>query len=308
MGQEVQPSSEPALRPHMLESLSIDPVKRSALQTAIAKRDYPAAEELLAEEARRDAKSQPVLLVLANILFLDGKHLNCAVVLKKAEKLAELDERNRFLLALSYVTIGKLNWAREELERLAQLSPSNAAYPYWLARIAYRKTDFNLAITYAQRAIRLKPAFMKAYDQLGLSYEVLGDHDEAIKAFQQAIELNRQLASHWPWPSMNLGVVLLRLGRLDDAESCLRESVAIDPHFPVAHYRLGQVLEKKELYEGAIAELEQAASLDPTYPEPHYTLGRIYRRRDDFKAAEKELSMFQDLRKADKLRGITRPD
>jgi len=143
VGQDLQPSSEPALLPRLLENLSIDPARRSALQTAISKRDYPAAEELLADEAKRDAKSQPVLLVLANILFLDGKHLNCAVVLKKAEKLAELDEQNRFLLALSYVTIGKLNWAREEFERLSQLSPSNAAYPYWLSRIAYRKTDFN---------------------------------------------------------------------------------------------------------------------------------------------------------------------
>jgi tetratricopeptide (TPR) repeat protein len=107
---------------------------------------------------------------------------------------------------------------------------------------------------------------------------------------------------------MNLGTLLLRLDRLDEAEAYLRDSVSIDPRFPVAHLRLGQLLERKKLYEEAIAELERAAKLDPTYPEPHYALGRIYRKRGDSKAAERELSMFQDLRSTDKLKGITRPD
>ena len=98
------------------------------------------------------------------------------------------------------------------------------------------------------------------------------------------------------------------MNRLDEAEVHLRDSVSIEPHFPVAHLRLGQLLEKKERFEEAIAELEQAAKFDPTYPEPHYALGRIYRKRRDLKAAEAELSTFQDLRKTDKLKGITRPD
>ena len=110
----------------MLQALPLEPGRRSILEAEIRTRDYKAAEQLLAEEAARDPGSQPILLVLANVLFLDGKHLNCAVVLKKAEKLAPLDERNRFLLALSYVTIGRLHWAGPEFERLAQASPSNA--------------------------------------------------------------------------------------------------------------------------------------------------------------------------------------
>jgi tetratricopeptide (TPR) repeat protein len=103
-------------------------------------------------------------------------------------------------------------------------------------------------------------------------------------------------------------MVLLRSGRLDEAEARLRESVEIDRRFSVAYYRLGQVLEKKERYEEAITEMERAATLDPTYPDPHYALSRIHRRRQDVKAAQRELRIFQDLRNADKLRGITRPN
>jgi tetratricopeptide (TPR) repeat protein len=274
----------------------------------MAKRDYTAAENILAREAANNPKSQSLLLVLADVLFLDGKQLNCALVLKKAERIGPLEERSRFLLALSYIAISRKNLAIPELEKLAQTNPSNAVYPYWLSRLAYRKTDMQLAFKYAQKAVRLDPAFMKAYDQLGLCYAGLNQTDEAIQAYKEAIRLNQQQALRWPWPSMNLGTLLLRLERLDEAEARLRDSIGIDPQFPVAHLRLGQVLEKKEQYEEAIAQLEQAAKLDPTYPEPHYALARIYRKRRDSKTAEKELSLFQDLRNTDKLKGITRPD
>src|SRR5579863_639482 len=298
---EPSPVSPPATI--LPQTLPLDAARRSILQELIAKRNYTGAEGLLAEEAKKNPKSQPLLLVLANVLFLDGKQLNSTLVLKKAELLGPLDERDRFLLALSYVAINRKNLAIPELEKLAQSNPSNAQYPYWLSRLAYRKTDLQLALTYAEKAVRLDAAFMKAYDQLGLCYAGLNQTEEAIRAYTKAIRLNQEQALHWPWPSMNLGTLLLRLERLDEAESHLRDSLSIDPRFPTAHLRLGQVLEKKERYEEALAELEQAAKLDPTYPEPHYALGRIYRKRRDFKAAERELGVFQDLRNTDKLKG-----
>ena len=303
--QELPPISPPATT---LKTLPLDAVTRSTLEEAIGKHNYTAAENLLAEEATKNAKSQALLLVLADVLFLDGKQLNSALVLKKAELVGPLDERSRFLLALSYIAISRKNLAIPELEKLTQSDPSNAVYPYWLSRLAYRKTDLQLALRYAEKAVRLDPAFMKAYDQLGLCYADLDRTEEAIQAHKEAIRLNQQQELRSPWPSMNLGTLLRRLGRLDEAEAYLRDSVGIEPRFPVAHLRLGQVLARKERYEEAIVELEQAAKLDPTYPDPHYALGRIYRRRGDLKAAEREFRMFQDLRNTDKLKGITRPD
>jgi len=308
LGQDVQELSPISPPSATVKILPLDAVTRSTLEEAIGKRNYAAAETLLAEEATKNPKSQPLLLVLADILFLDGKQLNAALVFKKAELLGPIDEPSRFLLALSYIAISQKNLATAELEKLTQSNSSNAVYPYWLSRLAYRKTDLQLALHYAERAVRLDPAFMKAYDQLGLCYAGLNQTEEAIQAYKEAIRLNQQQTLHWPWPSMNLGTLLLRLDRLDEAEAYLRDSFGVDPRFPVAHLRLGQVLERKERYEEAIAELQQAAKLDPTYPEPHYALFRIYRKRRDFKAAEGELSMFQDLRNTDKLKGITRPD
>ena len=292
----------------VLQSLPVDSGMRSDLQAAIAKRDYVAAENLLAGEAAKNPKSQPLLLALANILFLDGKQLNSALVLKRAELLGPLDERSRFLLALSYVSVGRKNLAVSEFEKLAQSNPSNAVYPYWLSRLTYRKTDLQRALSYAQQAVRLDPRFVKAQDQLGLCYAGLGQHEEAIRAYQEAIRLNQEQSLHWPWPAMNLGTLYLQLERLDDAEAALRQSLAVEPQFPVAHLRLGRVLENKNQWNEAVLELKEASRLDPTYPEPHYALARIYKKQADTSSAQRELTLFEALRKTDKQKGITRPD
>lgn len=300
---QITPESAPAL-----QNLPLDSEKRSVLQAAIAKRDYVGAETLLADEAAKSPKSQPLLVALANILFLDGKQLNAALILKKAELLGPLDERSRFLLALTYVAIGHKNLALGEFEKLAQSNPSNAVYPYWLSRLTYRKTDLQRALSYAQQAVRLDPGFVKAQDQLGLCYAGLGEHEDAIRAYREAIRLNREQSLHWPWPAMNLGTLYLQLERLDDAEAALRQSLAVEPDFPVAHLRLGRVLEKKGRPKEAIQELKEASRLDPTYPEPHYALARIYKNQADPASAQRELALFEALRKTDKQKGITRPD
>lgn len=310
--QPVQDEDESAIRPtpliKMLRTLPVPEARRLKIEQAIAGRDYDSAEGLLAEEAKNSSNSQELLLVLAHVLFLDGKQLNASVVLRKAELLGPLDERNRFLLALSYISINERRLAVPELQRLMQANPANALYPYWLSRMAYRDTNLDSALRYAETAVRLGPTLAKAYDQLGLCLAGLDRTDEAIAAYQQAIRLGEQQRLQWPWPAMNLGTLLLRLERLDDAESALRLSLKTDPRFPVAHLRLAKVLETREQWEPAIAELKEAARCDPTYPEPHYALARIYRKLKDFKAAQAESGMFAELRDADRRKGITRPD
>ncbi len=104
---------------------------------------------------------------------------------------------------------------------------------------------------------------MKAYDNLGLSYEALGNMMKPIRSYQEAIRLNRQKSSNSPWPLLNLGTLLVKLGRLEEAESYLRESLQYDPKFPQAHYQMGLLLEKQNKDAEAIRELEQAAALKP---------------------------------------------
>ncbi len=274
--------------------LQLDPKRRAQIEEAIRLRAYTRAETLLVEEINRRPASPNLLTLLGGIFFLDGKALNAAVAFKKAEALGPLDDHSRFTLAMSYVVLNRRDWAWPELEKLTLSDPKNGLYLYWLARLDYDGARYDAAVTKLQKVIALSPDLMKAYDNLGLCYEALGENERAVESYHVALRLNRQRS---PWPALNLGTLLIKLNRLDEAEPHLREALRHDSKFAHARYQLGSLLEKRNKYGEAIQELNQAILDDPAYPEPHYLLGRIYRRTGDREKSEKAFSNFQQLKK-----------
>jgi tetratricopeptide (TPR) repeat protein len=274
------------------------PVVRALVEQAIRARDFLKAEQILAHEIDRAPRSPKLLTFAAGVFFLDGKYLNAALALKKAEAVAPLDDQSRFTLAMSYVVMDRRDWARPELEKLAQKNPDYPSYRYWLARLDYGAQQYPAAIEKLERVIAIDPHYMKAYDNLGLCYEAVGRLDDAVKSYQRAVDLNRQTKGPSAWPPLNLGALLVKQEQLDDAEKYLRESIGIDPNFAQPHYQLGILLERRGLDDQAILELKLAATFDSAYAQPHYALARIYRRTGNTARAVTELSQFEQLRQA----------
>lgn len=297
--QEPPPESReaPRINGRDLDSVGIDAGRRARIDEALRTGAYDHAQALLLEEVERNPRSPELLRVLGGVLFVTGEYLSSAIALKKAEALAPLDARSRFTLAMSYVVMRQRRWARLELGRLADDEPRNALYPYWLARLDYDEEHYAAAVEGFRRVLALDPGYLKAHDNLGLAYEALGRYDEAMESYQKAVRLNRERKARSPWPALNLGILLTRLDRFDDAEPLLRESAVQDPRFAQARYQLGRLLEMKARPADAIAELTAAVDLDPTYAEPHYALARLYRRAGETEKADGALARFQALRK-----------
>jgi tetratricopeptide (TPR) repeat protein len=291
------PPIEKRLDAHDLGAAPLEADVRRRLQEAFDARAYDRAQDLLRAAYERNPGSPEILRLLGGVLFVNGEYLNSAIALKKAEALAPLDERSRFTLAMSYIVMRQRRWARPELERLAAGAPRDPLYPYWIARLEYDDQHYVAAVEGFRHVLAIDPGYQKAYDNMGLSYEALGLNDEAIRSYQEALRLNRERGAHSPWPSLNLGILLVRLGRLDEAEPLFRESAGEDARFAAAHYQLGVVLEKKGQAAAAITELTRAAELDPAYPEPHYALARLFRRAGEGERADAALARFLALKK-----------
>lgn len=282
--------------PSWLQDTPLDPPLQATVQEAVKSRQYNRAEALVLEQHNKNPNSAPLLALLGNILFLDGQYLNCAIAMKKADALTPLGERNRFTLAMAYVSLKHEDWARPEIQKLAQEHPNNALYPYWLSRLAYHDMHMVEAVADVERAIQLNPRFMKAYDNLGLYEEGLGKQDEAIEAYRHAIQLNRETGLHSPWPSCNLGTLLNRLDRLDEAEASLMESLKEAPAFPQAHFQLGLLFEKRSKDGEAMKQLRQAMASDPSYAEPYFILGKILQREHKTEEAQEAFDTFKRLK------------
>jgi tetratricopeptide (TPR) repeat protein len=284
----------------LLAGLQLEPSRSAELASALNRRDYKRAETILLEETKRDPKSArtaKLYTLMGHILFLDGQYLNSAIAWKKAETIASLDDQSRFSLAMAYLRLNRPDWGRDELQRLSQGDPQNPLYLYWLAKLDYDARAYTTAISRLRRVIELDPNMMRAYNNLGLCYDALGQFDEAIQSFTRAIELNRAQKQPSAWPPLNLAVSLVSLNRLDEAVARLHEALSYNPEFPQAHYELGLVLQKERKFEEAIAPLQRAIELDPLYPEPHYTLGGIYQRQGKREAAQEQIEKFKKLRK-----------
>jgi tetratricopeptide (TPR) repeat protein len=294
----LQAEEVPSLSPvdGALADLPIDPSARQEIETALKSLDYASAEAALVRAADQHPKVPSIYDYLGRIFFVDGKYLNAAIALKKAQALQPLNEKDRFMLAMAYVSLERPTWARPELEKLAEASPRNPLYPYWEGRLDYDGQNLPAAIAKFEKAIALDPEFMKAYDNLGLCLEGMGKNEEAIQQYRNAVRLNREHNIHSAWPPMNLGTLLTKLDRLEEAEPLFRESLQFDPNFAQSHYQLGVLLQKQNKIPAAVEELKKAAALDSKYSEPHYALARVYRRAGDLEQAQRELQIFQDLK------------
>ena len=93
---------------------------------------------------------------------------------------------------------------------------------------------------------------------------------------------------------------------LKNGELLKTNSSSTKPGFAQAHYQLGVVLEKTGRTEEAIPELEKAARLDPGFAEPQYTLSRLHRRKGDREKADRALARFREIKK-EQGRPVTEP-
>jgi tetratricopeptide (TPR) repeat protein len=271
-------------------------VRRDDIDAAIRGREWDRAERLLSEEIERQPQSRELLTLVARIFFVDGKPLNTAVALKKAEAIAPLDRDLRFLLVLAYVRLGRRDWARPELERLAQGEPNTAEYRYWIGRLDYDDGKYADAIARFKEALVLDPGFARAHDNLGLCYEALDQTDNAIVHYREALRLNRQSPAKSPWPPTNLGILLRQRGELEESAALFREALTYDGKFAKAHCELGILLDQQGRTNDALRELGQAVAIDASFAEPHYVLARIYRRQGKTALADAALATFLRLR------------
>ena len=133
----------------------------------------------------------------------------------------------------------------------------------------------------AQKAAPEKdPNLHLFWARMGESYDLAGRNDEAINAYQQAVTLKPDNAGYYN----NLGNVLARVGKIDEARAAYTKSAELDPpgaalawrNFGISLYQAGRMQE-------AVEPLKKAAEIDPKNPQTWYLLGACLVASADYK-------------------------
>jgi Flp pilus assembly protein TadD len=132
-----------------------------------------------------------------------------------------------------------------------------------------------------RRAVDVDPSCSICESNLGRVIARPGRLDEAEAHVRRAIALRPER----PGPHENMGVIMLMRGRLPEAEQHFREAVRLRPWHGAGHNDLGVVLATAGRDAEAEAAFREAARLSPRLTDAHANLGLLYARQGRYEEA-----------------------
>lgn len=167
--------------------------------------------------------------------------------------------------------------------------PGRAAREYEDAQRCLARSDADCASVHLRRAVDIAPRFAMAWNQLGTIAYQTRRYSDAEADFRQALTAAPDAFE----PLVNLGGVLLNLGRPREALGYNEQAVARRPNDALANSQLGLTYFEIQASDVAEKYLKIAVQLDPAhFSHPQVTLAEIYLRRGDREKAIGELRDF----------------
>ena len=221
-----------------------------------------------------------------------------------------------------------LGLAEAALRKALELAPGNAGATRHLAYVFASRHEFREAAAQARRAIELDPRDSHAQGVLGDALLELGEYDEAARAFDTMMALDRSLYSlarrsgltsvrgdpdgavaelraaieagqsagepreSVAWAQWQLGAEQFAVGRLALAEAQYLEALKTLPNYYRALAGLAQVRAAQQRYEDAIELYRKALAVIPL-PEYAAALGDLYTKLGRPEEARKQYALVE---------------
>ena len=138
-----------------------------------------------------------------------------------------------------------------------------------LALVLAKTGDHDAALRHYDAALRADPTFADAHYNRGLLLQQTGHPVEAAEEYRQALALKPS----YPDAHSNLGMLLVIEGRDHEAEEHYRRAIVLKPSHVEAHSNLGNLLVRRGRLQEGVAQLVSAVRLEPDRAELHNNLG-----------------------------------
>jgi len=154
------------------------------------------------------------------------------------------------------------NWAFKANDSEPGLSETFILF-YNLGYTYLQLNDYNNAAQLFKKATNLNSSDVDSWNGLGITLYYLGDYDNAIEAYNNAIEANNNKnADIW----YNKALALQRLGKFSESILAYNQVTNISPGIEDAWYNKGTILKNMgnmSKYDEAIQAFDKAIELDP---------------------------------------------
>ena len=144
-----------------------------------------------------------------------------------------------------------------------------------------QKNNFQVAEKLYKETLKSNPNHVDAHNNLGIILLRSGKSQNAKSCFEKTIEIN----PNHPSAHNNLGEVFRILGELQKAKSCHQKAIEINPNNAESHNNLGVVINELGEHQKAINCYERAIEIRPNHANAHNNLGNIFRKLKEFQKA-----------------------
>jgi arylsulfatase A-like enzyme/Flp pilus assembly protein TadD len=183
----------------------------------------PEAIEVMRQARARGQASDTISRQLGLTLAETGKPAEAIEILQPLARTEDTDAMNA--LALAYSEAGRQREAWELLQRVLKLDPDNARACEQLGLVELRLGHWTQARDWSRRAVERQRQLPRAWNNLGVALWQLDERQEALAAWQQAVDFDPRL-----WDALwNLGLKAAELGRSGQARKALERFVAGAP-------------------------------------------------------------------------------
>jgi tetratricopeptide (TPR) repeat protein len=236
------------------------------------------------------------------------------------KELNQISERE-FVEGMKQYVLGNNSEAYVQFEAAYKRSPENAGINYMLAKILLKNdNNFDQALVYAQKALKLDPKNQYYYQLVAEIYEKQQNYTEAIKIIKRLVtEVPSAEEYYYELADLNLyqknyeeslriynkvdnifgkslevtrqkQQIYLKMNKLDLAIKEGEELIATFPEESEYKLALAEMLFSNDMLPQAIKLIEQVIKDEPENPYARYILSSVYRSQKEHKKANEQLA------------------
>ncbi len=198
------------------------------------------------EVLKRQPKSVVAWKFVGDCYRRKGEPEKAVAAYQRVMKLSPDDPRPYFLLGAAYQEAGQDRKAEAIFQEAQQFRRYVGEAWVNLGALAYRRGDLSMAFWYLSRAVQRVPLRPKAHYNYALVLDAKKDREHALDELKMATELDPEDAEI----RYLSGVILLRLGRLEEAKKEFEEAVKRKPDHPDAKHNLALLKDLDRRYSG----------------------------------------------------------
>jgi tetratricopeptide (TPR) repeat protein len=174
-------------------------------------------------------------------------------ILDHAIELDSSDYSAYLLKAIFLNDMGEHEESLKFIKTVLKLGPENSQI--FLNKISNRSNEEEIG--FLSHFVHVSNFYSYTYTFKGRVLSLMGEHQEAIRAFDKAIEVNPNYSKAYS----NKGNALTQLSNYDEAISCFEKSIELNRDCKFTYYNLANTLKIMNRYEDALDNYNKAISL-----------------------------------------------